>query len=66
MRTYQVNISEEAARQLETIAKEQGVSAEDFVRRVTEEIVNQPKLAFEEVADLVLAKNQELYRRLAT
>ena len=66
MPTLQVNFSDETARRLETIAREQGLSAEDLVRRVAEEIVRSPDEEFDEVAQHVLAKNRELYRRLAT
>lgn len=66
MPTLQVNFSDETARRLETIARKQGLSAEDLVRQVAEEIVRSPDKEFDEVARRVLAKNRELYRRLAT
>ena len=64
MRTLEIQLSDETARRFEQSAHENGVSPEEFVRICVEE-----KLArddgFEKAARYVLAKNAELYKRLA-
>lgn len=65
MRTLEVTISEETARRLETLADKHGLSAEDFVRQVTEETVDRSDEEFDKATRRVLTKNEELYRRLA-
>ena len=66
MPTLQIDFSDETARRLEALAREQGLSAEGLMRRVAEEIVRSPDEEFDEAIQHVLAKNRELYRRLAT
>ena len=46
-------------------AKQLGVSPQALARAAVEELVAQPDARFEEAASRVLAKNAELYRRLA-
>ncbi len=65
MHTIQLQLPDDMARKLRERAKEQGLSAEAFVRLVTEEILRRPVDEFGDAVEQVLAKNAELYRRLA-
>jgi hypothetical protein len=64
MKTLELLVPEEVALRIERAASERGVSVEELVRLSVEE-----KLArdteFARVTEAVLAKNAELYRRLA-
>ncbi len=65
MQTIKLKLSEDLAKKLAARAKERGLSAEAFVQLVTEEILNRSNDEFSQAVDHVLAKNAELYRRLA-
>ena len=65
MCTIRLQLPDDLARKLRARAKEQGLSAEEFVRLVTEEILRRPSDEFGEAVEQVLTKNAELYRRLA-
>lgn len=65
MKTLTINLSDETADRLEALAQRLGVSAEDLVRSSVEEQFKSLDDDFEEAAQHVLAKNAELYRRLA-
>lgn len=65
MKTLTINLSDEMADRLEALAQRLGVSAEDLVRSSVEEQFKSLDDDFEEAAQHVLAKNAELYRRLA-
>jgi plasmid stability protein len=65
MHTIRLQLPDDLARKLRARAKEQGLSAEAFVRLVTEEILKRPAEEFGETVEQVLAKNKELYQRLA-
>jgi len=65
MKTLTINLSDEMADRLEALAQRLGVSVEDLVRSSVEEQFKSPDADFEEAAQHVLAKNAELYRRLA-
>jgi len=65
MKTLTINLSDETADRLEALAQRLGVSVEDLVRSSVEEQFKSPDDDFEEAAQHVLAKNAELYRRLA-
>ena len=60
-----VPISEERLEQLRQIAQSLGVSVEELARAGLEDWFRQPRTDFEQAARYVLAKNAELYRRLA-
>jgi len=64
MKTLELLVPEEVALRIERAASDRGVSVEELVRLSVEE-----KLArdteFARVTEAVLAKNAELYRRLA-
>jgi hypothetical protein len=53
------------ATQLEREAKRLGVSAEDLARAAVSDLLAAPDAAFQAAAKRVLARNLELYRRLA-
>ncbi|NBC18641.1 MAG: ribbon-helix-helix protein, CopG family [Bacteroidetes bacterium] len=65
MKTLTIHLSDETADRLEALAQRLGVSAEDLVRSSVEEQFKSLDDDFEEAAQHVLAKNAELYRRLA-
>ncbi len=65
MKTLTINLSDETADRLEALAQRLGVSAEDLVRSSVEEQFKSLDNDFEQAAQHVLAKNAELYRRLA-
>lgn len=64
MVTLTIPINDESLQELEQAATAQGLSVEALVRRSIEEYVNRRR-DFRASAGQVLAKNQELYRRLA-
>jgi len=51
--------------QLENEAKRLGVSVEDLARAAVTDLLAAPDAAFQAAATRILAKNLELYRRLA-
>lgn len=51
--------------QLENEAKRLGVSVEDLARAAVTDLLAAPDAAFQEAAKRIVAKNLELYRRLA-
>jgi hypothetical protein len=53
------------AAQLEAEAKRLGVPVEELARAAVSDLLAAPDAAFQEAAARVLAKNHELYRRLA-
>lgn len=65
MKTLTINLSDEMADRLEALARRLGVSTEDLVRSSVEEQFKSLDDDFEEASQHVLAKNAELYRRLA-
>lgn len=71
MKTLQIDYSDETKQRLEEFAQEQGLSAEDFVRRVTELVLQQSAKefpsneGFDKAEKHIIEKNKELYRRLA-
>lgn len=65
MKTLTINLSDETADRLEALAQRLGISVEDLVRSSVEEQLKSLDDDFEQAAKHVLAKNAELYRRLA-
>ena len=65
MSTITVTVSDDRLSKLQEIAKRYNISPEDLVRVTIDELVARPDAAFQQVADYVLNKNAELYRRLA-
>jgi hypothetical protein len=65
MTTITVPISEERLNQLRSLAESAGISAEELARAGLEDWLRQPREDFVATARSVLAKNAELYQRLA-
>ncbi len=63
--TITIPLSEEKQARLQSLADQVGLSAEEFLRRRVEQLLDQPDPAFEDAAEYVLRKNAELYRRLS-
>lgn len=64
MSTVMFEVEDEKATQLASAAHERGIAVEELLRRITDEFLAR-KENFETAAKFVLAKNAELYRRLA-
>jgi antitoxin FitA len=65
MNTVTISLSDELSRKLDDAAQRAGVSPEELASAQLEEWLAQPDREFQEAARYVLAKNAELYRRLA-
>lgn len=65
MTAVTIPLSEERLERLRELAREAQVSPEEFLRARVEALLDQPDEGFARVADYVLRKNAELYRRLA-
>ncbi|HKB35114.1 MAG TPA: ribbon-helix-helix protein, CopG family [Gemmataceae bacterium] len=65
MTTITIPLSEEQMQQLRELAQRAGVSPEELARASLEDWLRQPREDFRQAARDVLAKNAELYRRLA-
>jgi hypothetical protein len=65
MTTIAIPLSDERAAQLRLRAAQAGLTPEEFLRRRVEQILDRPDEPFHQAAAYVLAKNAELYRRLA-
>jgi hypothetical protein len=64
MSSLTFQLPEAQADQLTSAAREMGVPVEDLLARITTDFLTR-KEAFDAAATYVLAKNAELYRRLA-
>ena len=64
MSTVTFQVEDEKAGQLATAARDRGVAVEELLRQITDDFLAR-KEGFEAAAKYVLAKNAELYRRLA-
>jgi hypothetical protein len=60
-----ISLSEERLEQLRQMAQRVGVSPEELARAGLEDWLRQPRADFMQAARYLLAKNTELYRRLA-
>ena len=65
MATLTVTLSEERWLQLKEKARRYHVSPEDLLRASLEELLTRLDEAFQQAVEYVLAKNVDLYRRLA-
>ncbi|MCD6518396.1 MAG: DNA-binding protein [Anaerolineae bacterium] len=65
MATLRVTLSEEKWARLKEKAARYRVAPEELLRVSLEELLSRPDEAFQEAVKYVLAKNAELYRRLA-
>jgi antitoxin FitA len=65
MSSITINLQAEQMARLQDIANRLGISIEDLARVSIEELLAAPDERFEQAADYILKKNEELYRRLA-
>ena len=65
MATITIGLSEDRALKLKEMASRFGVSPEELVRVSVEELLARPDEEFDRAVSYVLAKNADLYRRLA-
>lgn len=65
MTTISIPLSDEKRARLQDLSDRVGLSAEEFLRRRVELLLDHPDSEFTEAAQYVLQKNAELYRRLA-
>jgi hypothetical protein len=65
MSTLTITLSDDRLAKLREIADRFNIKAEDLARVSIEELLTRPEELFQQVADHVLPKNAELYRRLS-
>ena len=65
MTNLTVSISDDRFARLEEVAKHLRVTPEELVAASIEDLLAQPEDSFQAAVEYVLAKNAELYRRLA-
>lgn len=65
MATLTISLSDEEMRRLKALGEREGLTVEQMVRLGINDFIGQPDDAFGAAANKVLAKNAELYRRLA-
>jgi len=65
MSSITINLQDEQVVRLQEIANRLGISVEDLARMSIVELLAAPDERFEQAADYVLKKNEDLYRRLA-
>lgn len=64
MSSITINLQDEQMARLVELASRLGISVEDLARLSIEEVLTAPDEGFEQAADYVLKKNEDLYRRL--
>lgn len=65
MTTITITLPDDRARKLQELAARFQVAPEDLLRVSLEEILSRPDEDFQQAVRYVLAKNADLYRRLA-
>jgi len=65
MTTFTITLPDERVKKLQEIAEHFRVAPEELVRASLEELLTRPMDDFQRVLERVLAKNAELYKRLA-
>lgn len=65
MTSITIALPDDRMEQLQELAKQLKVSPEKLVLLSIDELLSKPKSEFQQAADFVLDKNDELYRRLA-
>jgi hypothetical protein len=65
MKTIEINLQEPTASRVEEAARRLGIAPEELLRISVEEKLARLDDAFRDALDAVVAKNAELYRRLA-
>ncbi len=65
MTNISIDLTDEQAKQLQRIAAQGSIPVEALAKAAIEDFVRRQSADFENAADHVLKKNQELYRRLS-
>ena len=65
MTTLTITIADDRAKKLQELASRLKVAPEELLRVSLEDLLAAPDDEFEKIADYVLRKNAEVYRRLA-
>jgi len=65
MTTFTITLPDERVKKMQEIAERFRVAPEELVRASLEELLNRPLDDFQIALDRVLAKNVDLYKRLA-
>jgi len=65
MTTFTITLSDERVKELQKIAERFRVAPEELVRASLEDLLTRPVDEFQKILERVLAKNTELYKRLA-
>ncbi|PQJ26891.1 hypothetical protein BSZ35_18355 [Salinibacter sp. 10B] len=65
MKTLTIQLSDETADRLETLAEQLGMSLEEVAQVSIDDQLKRLDREYEEAAEEVLSKNAELYRRLS-
>ena len=65
MAAITINITEQQLQKLQELAQKLGISTEELLSTSLEDLLNSPKIEFNQAASYVLRKNAELYHRLA-
>ena len=60
-----ISLSNDGLAKLREMADRHGITPEELVRVSIEELLTRPEEEFQRAVDLVLEKNEDLYRRLA-
>jgi predicted DNA-binding ribbon-helix-helix protein len=60
-----VSISDDTLLRLKEMAAEQKLTVEEYISRIADDVTGQHVGDFDEIAARILAKNKELYGRLA-
>lgn len=65
MSSITIELPDTKLERLNEVARRFGVSVEELARSSIEELLAQPDDKFQRVAEYILKKNEDLYRRLA-
>ena len=65
MSTISIELTDARMQELQAVAQRLGVSLEDLVRVSIDDLLSRPDAEFMSIAEHLLHKNAELYRRLA-
>ena len=65
MTSITIALPDDRLEQLQELAKQLNISTEEPVRISIDELLSKPDSDFQQAAEFVLDKNDELYRRLA-
>ena len=65
MTTFTITLPDERMKKLQELAEKFRVAPEELVRASLEELLTRPLEDFQKIVERVLAKNTDLYKRLA-